>query len=152
MTPIYKSVAKDDANNYRPISVISIFSRMLERLAHDHLFDFPKVYKKLTCNQSAFQKLCTTIISLISSTDYWYDNIDSRKINLTVFLDREKAFDTVDHSVLIKRLCAYGIGGSAGDWFESYLKERKQYCAANGHCSNIKTLPVVYPKALPQRH
>ena len=96
VNPIFKSGAKNDANNYRPISVISIFSRMLERLVHDQLFDFLKVNKKLTCNQqSAFQKLCSTITSLISSTDYWYDNMDSRKINLTLFLDLKKAFDTV---------------------------------------------------------
>ena len=55
VTPIFKSGAKSDANNYRPISVILIFSRMLERLVHDQLFDFLKANKKLTCNQSAFQ-------------------------------------------------------------------------------------------------
>ena len=77
-----------------------------------------------------------------------YENMDSRKINLTLFLDLKKAFDTVDHSVLMKKLRMYGIRGSAGDWFESYLKERKQYCAADGHRSNIKTSLVVYPKAL----
>ena len=102
VTPIFKSGAKNDANNYRPISVISIFSKMLERLVHDQLFDFLQVNKKLTCNQSAFQQLCSTITSLISSTDYWYDNVDSRKINLTLFLDLKKAFDTVDHSVFMK--------------------------------------------------
>ena len=148
VTPIFKSGAKNDASNYMPISVISIFSRMLERLVHDQLFDFLKANKKLTCNQSAFQKLCSTITSLITGTDYWYENMDSRKINLTLFLDFKKAFDTVDHSVLMKKLRAYGIRGSAGDWFESYLKERIQYCAANGYRSNIKTSLVVYPKAL----
>ena len=119
---------------------------MLERLVHDQPFDFLKVNKKLTCNQSAFQKLCSTITSLISSTDYWYDNMDSRKINLTILLDLKKAFDTVDHSVLIKKLRAYSIRGSAGDWFESYLKERKQYCAANGHRSNIKNITCSIPQ------
>ena len=99
-------------------SVISIFSRMLERLVHDQLFDFLKANKKFTCNQSAFQKLCSTITSLITSTDYWYENMDSRKIYLTLFLDLKKAFDTVDHSVLMRKLLAYGIRGSAGDWFE----------------------------------
>ena len=105
---------------------------------HDHLFDFLKANKKLTCNQSAFQKLCSTTTSLISSTDYWYENMNSRKINLTLYLDLKKAFDRVDHSALLKKLRAYGIRGPAGDWFESYLKEIKQYCAANEHRSNIK--------------
>ena len=58
----------------------------------------------------------------------------------TIFLDLKKAFDTVDHSVLIKNLRAYGVRGSAGDCFESYLKERRQNCVANGHRSNIKSI------------
>ena len=91
--------AKNNANNYRPISVIPIFSRMLERLAHDPLFDSLKVNKKLTYIQSAFQKLRSTITSIISSTDYWYDNMDYRRINLTLLLDLKKAFDKVDHSI-----------------------------------------------------
>ena len=72
-------------------------------------------------------------------------NMDSREIKLTLFLDLKKAFDTVGHSVLMKKLRAYGIGGSAGDWFESYLKERKRYCAANGHRSNIKNITCGIP-------
>ena len=72
--------------------------------------------------------------------------MDSRKINLTLFLDLKKAFYTVDHSVLMKKLCANGIRGSAGDWFVSYLKERKQYCAANGHRSNIKNITCGIPE------
>ena len=54
--------------------------------------------------------------------------------------------DTVDHSVLMKKLRAYGIRGSAGDWFESYLQERKQYCVANGHRSNIKNITCGIPQ------
>ena len=113
---------------------------------HDQLFDFLKANKKLTYNQSAFLKLCSTTTSLISSTDYWYENMNSRKINLTLFLDLKKAFDTVDHSVLMKKLRACGIRGPAGDWFESYLKERRQYCAANGHRSNIKNITCGIPR------
>ena len=113
---------------------------------HDQPFDLLKVNKKPTCNQSAFQKLCSTITSLISKTDYWYDNMDSRKINLTLFLDLKKAFDTVDLSILMKKLRAYGIRGSACDWFESYLEERKQYCAATGHRSNIKNITCGIPQ------
>ena len=146
VTPIFKSGAENDANKYRPISVMSIVSRMLERLVHDQLFDFLKANKKLTCNQSAYQQLCSTITSLITSTDYWYENMDSREISLTLCLDLKKAFDTVDHSVLMKKLHVYGIRVSAGDWFESYLKERKQYCAVNGHRSNIQKITCGIPQ------
>ncbi len=79
VTPIFKSGSKNNVNNYRPISVISVFSKMLERLVHDQLFDFLDKNNIITGNQSAFRKLYSTVTSQISSTDYWYDNIDNKK-------------------------------------------------------------------------
>ena len=114
VTPTYKSGPKTYTNNYRSISVISVFSRMLERLTHDQLFEFLKTNKRLTRNQGAFRNHYSTITSLVGSTDYWYERIDHRKVNLTVFLDLKKAFDTVDHSVLMKKLRAYGVRGKPG--------------------------------------
>ena len=69
VTPIFKSGARKDVNNYRPISVISVFSRILERIVHDQLFDFLAAKKLITRNKSAFQKLYSTMTSLICSTD-----------------------------------------------------------------------------------
>ena len=114
VTPIFKSGAKKDVNSYRPISVISVFSRILERIVHDQLFDFLAANKVITRNQSAFQKLYSTVTSLICSTDSWYENIDCKKLNLTIFLDLKKAFDTVDHTIMIEKLKAYGIKGIPG--------------------------------------
>ena len=94
VTPIHKSESKSDLNNYRPISVISVFVRMLERLAHDQLSEFLKVNNILTSSQAAFRKLYPTTTSLISSTDHWHENVDNNKMNLTIFLDLRKAFDT----------------------------------------------------------
>ena len=91
ITLSYKSSQKTDLNNYRPISVISVFSRMLEPLTYDHLFEFLKINKSITCNQAAFRKLYSMIISLISSADFWYKNIDSSNVNLTIFLNLRKA-------------------------------------------------------------
>ena len=118
---------------------------MLERLVHDQLIS-SKSIKSLPVINQLFKTLCFTITSLINCTDYWYDNMDNRKINLAVFLDLKKALDTVDHSVLINKLRAYGIRGFAGDWFESYLMQRKQYCAANGHRSNINNINCGIPR------
>ena len=146
VTPIYKSGPKTDVNNYRPISVISVFSRMLERLTHDQLFDFLKINKSITCNQAAFRKLYSTITSLISGTDFWYENIDHSNVNLTIFLDLKKAFDTVDHGILLKKLSAYGIRGKAGSWFESYLSNRKQFCSLNGQQSKAKDVTCGIPQ------
>ena len=104
VTPIFKSGAKKDVYNYRPISVTSIFSRMLERIVHDQMFDFLLENNVITKNQSAFRKLYSTITSLICSTDHWYENIDNKKLNLTIFLDLKKAFDMVDHKILVEKI------------------------------------------------
>ena len=88
VTPIHKYGSKSDLNNYRPISVISVFSKMLERLTHDQLFEFLKANESITCNQAAFRKLYSITTSLISSTDFWYKKIDHSNVNLTIYLDR----------------------------------------------------------------
>ena len=90
ITPTFKSGAKNYGNNYRPISVISVFSRILEGIVHDQLYEFLRANKVITRNQSPFQKLYSTVTSLICSTDSWYENIDHKKLNLTIFLNLKK--------------------------------------------------------------
>ena len=102
VTPIFKSGSKRDGNNYRPISLISVFSRLLEKIVHDQLVKYLIANKVLTPSQSAFRKLYSTITSLINGTDYLYDNTDKKQLNLAIFLDLKKAFDTIDHAILIK--------------------------------------------------
>ena len=114
VTPIFKSGVKKDVNNYRPISVISVSSRILERTVHDQILNFILENNVLTKNQSAFRKLHSKITSLTGTTDYWYENIDNKKQNLTIVLDLRKAFDTVDHEIMIKKLWKYGIRGNIG--------------------------------------
>ena len=71
---------------------------------HDQILNFILENNVLTKDQSAFRKLHSTITSLIGTTDYWYEIIDSKKLNLTVLLDLRKAFDTVDHEIVIKKV------------------------------------------------
>ena len=115
ITPIFKMGPKSEANYYRPISVISVFSRILKRVVLDQVYEYLKIDNVLTKCQSAFQKLCSTITSLIDSTDYWYENIDNKHLNLAIFLDLKKAFDTVDHKILLEKLGKYGIREHSGD-------------------------------------
>ena len=84
--------------------------------------------------------------SLITSTTYWYENIDCSKINPTIFRDLKKAFDTVDHTILIQKLHKYGIKDREGEWFQSYLSNRKQFCSLN----SVKTKPRKVPCGIPQ--
>ena len=88
--PIFKSGAKNDVNNYRPISLISVFSMNLERIVHDQFYEFLRTNKIITRNKSAFQKLCSTVISLICSKDSWYKNVDHKKLSSSTFLDLKK--------------------------------------------------------------
>ena len=105
---------------YRPNSVISVFSRILEKVVHDQLYEFLRANKVITRNQSAFQKLYSTVTSLICGTDSWYENIDHKNLNLTIFLDLKKALDTVDHRIMLEKIMSYGIRGIHENWFKSY--------------------------------
>ena len=138
VTPIFKSGANKNVNNDRSISVISIFSRLLEKLVHDQVFDFFLENNTIIKNQSAFRKLYLTIISLIISTDHWYENIDKKKLNLTIFLDLKKAFDTVDHKLLLEKMSRYGMRNNTVNWFQSYLDRRKHFCVISGQRSRVR--------------
>ena len=146
VAPIFKSGKRDDTNNYMPISILSIFSRVFDKIVHDQLQDFLRAHGILTKNQNAFQKLCSTITSLISSSENWLKNTDDHKLNLTLFLDLKKVFDTVDHKILISKVVKYGVRGIEIEWFKSYLKERRQYCSINGQKSEIKDVRCGIPQ------
>ena len=135
VTPIFKSGHKSDPFNYRPISIISVFAKIFERIIHDQLYDFLKENSILMPNQSAFRKLHSTTTSFIDCTYYWYENIDKKQKNLSMLLYLRKAFDTVDHKIMFMKLNVIGINGITGDWFSSYLRNRKQYCSLGNQAS-----------------
>ena len=95
VSPIFKTGARNNKYNYRPISVLSIFSKLIEKIVHYELLAFMQLYKILIPNQFVFKKLHSTITSLINVSDYWYENINDKKVNIALFLDLKEAFDTV---------------------------------------------------------
>ena len=92
-------------------------------------------YQILTDYQSGFRKGFSTCFSLLRTTNEWLVNMDKGLINGVVFLDLKKAFDTVDHDILIKKLEFYGIKNNTLCWFISYLSHRKQVCKVGIPCS-----------------
>ena len=86
---------------------------------------------------------CSTLTALIETTNNWSVNIDDGLLNGVVFIDLQKAFDTFDHSILVRKLCNYRI--SLG-WFKSYLSDRTQKYSVNGHFSNATSVSVGVPQ------
>lgn len=98
--------------------------------------------------QSGFRRLHSTPTALLDATTEWFLNMDMGKLNSVVFLDLSKAFDTVDHSILLKKLSLYGISQESLIWFtySSYLSNRKQQCFVNGHLSVPRTITCGVPQ------
>ena len=119
---------------------------ILERIVDDQVYDYLRSCDILTTSHSAIQKLCSTITSLINSTEFWYETIDRKKVDLAIFLDLKKAFDTVDYKILLEKLEAHGIRELAGNWFRSYLEDRQQYCKLNCYVSRAKTITCGVPQ------
>lgn len=146
VTPLFKQGERNDTNNYRPISVISIVAKVFERIAYDQLYSFLSKYDVISKHQSGFRSLHSTVTALLEATDNWAYNIDCSNVNAVVFLDLKKAFDTVDHEILLSKLHLYGIQGRAHNWFQSYLSNRSQKCFVNGSLSESCTLKCGIPQ------
>ena len=126
ITPIYKSGEKTDCGNYRPISVISAVAKILEKLVYDQVFHFLNENKVISNQQSGFRPFHSTETSLLQFANQCLINMDNGLVNGILFLDLKKAFDTVDHKILLSKLERYGIRGTALKLFQFYLHGRKQ--------------------------
>ena len=136
--PIYKSGKRNVAGNYRPISVLSAISKIMEKILYDQLYDYLLNFKLLSDSQFGFQKFHSTATALLDCTNDCYINLDRKSFNLVVLIDLKKAFDTVDHHILLRKLELYGIKGQASSFLKSYLYNRSQKCQINGVMSSAK--------------
>ena len=146
VTSIFKKDDRTDPNNYRPISVISAISKVFERLIFDQLYSYLQSNGLLAKTQSGFRAQHSTVTALLEATDSWYQNIDNGDINAVLFLDLKKAFDTVNHSILLQKLSFYGVKNQSLNWFKSYLEDRQQCCYVNGKTSSLRLLTCGVPQ------
>ena len=144
--PIHKGNSILDMNNYRPISLLSIFDKIIEKLMHRRLYKFLEDNNILYDKQYGFRKENSTIFSLIEITEKIKESIDNNKFGCGIFIDLRKAFDTVNHNILLRKLDHYGIRGSSLNWFKSYLNDRQQYVFLNGESSDKKKITCGVPQ------
>jgi retron-type reverse transcriptase len=124
--PIHKAESKMTVSNYRPISILPIISKILEKLMHKRLWDFFKKHNTIYDHQFGFQTHRATEHAILEIYSKIIQSIEKNKIPCCIFLDFAKAFDTVNHSILTTKLEHYGVRGVCSKWIKSYLKERPQ--------------------------
>ena len=146
IAPIFKSGARDDKSNYRTISVHPFVSRLFEKLIFNQFYEYLDANKSLYEHQSGFRFLYLVTTALMASTNDWYLNVDKGKYTGIIFIDLKRAFYTIDHEILLKKLKMYGVTGLEHDWFISNLDNRKQFCRIDGTSFDVKGI-VEFPKA-----
>ena len=131
VTPIFKTGEKDLIKNYRPISVLPCFSKILERIMYNRIYKHLQENNILYPKQFGFQKFHSTDYAIAQLIDQIFNSFEENKFTLGVFIDLSKAFDTVNHDILLTKLSNYGIQNINLKWFTSYLSQRKQYISSN---------------------
>ena len=144
--PSFKGDDREELSNYRPISVLPLVGKILERVVNDQLCDFLNTQNFFAAEQSGFRSNHSTQTAVLDVADHILNNMDSGKVTGAIFLDLKKAFDTVDHQILLSNLHSYGVKGLEFKWFTSYLAERKQATQVNGTISAFANLSVGVPQ------
>ena len=145
LSPVFKKDSKLDYSNYRPISLLSNIEKKLEKLMYKRLYTFlnnNNIYNL----QFGFRQQYSTSHVLINITENIRKALDDGNIGCGVFVDLQKAFDTVDHQILLAKLNHYGIRGVSNDWFKSYLSNCNQYVSINGYESGLAALNCGVPQ------
>lgn len=148
VTPVFKSGTRDDAGNYRPISVLPSLNKIFEQALNSRLQSFLKFTNFLTDSQFGFRNGSNTTIAASELMNYMYSQLDKRSVNVVsgVFVDLSKAFDTVDHVILLKKLERAGIRGDVLSLFKSYLSNRMQSVCVNGVMSSLRPICTGVPQ------
>lgn len=135
IVPVYKKGALTSACNYRPISLLSIFDKIFEKLVCAKLMTFLNKYNIIYEFQFGFRKRHSTSLALIEVVDGIYKSLDDGDFVAGMYFDLQKAFDTVDHNILLAKLYNYGIRGKMLDWLQNYLNNRQQFTSIGMHNS-----------------
>ena len=144
--PSFKKYDVTLMDNYRPISLLTSTSKLFEKIVFTQLYNYFHENQLFYPSQYGFRKMHSTELAALELTDRILKDIDERNVSLAIFMDLSKAFDTLDHQILLTKLNFYGIGGLALDWFSSYLTGRKQYVEVDGVKSGLLPLSTGVPQ------
>ena len=146
VSPLYKSGDAKKTNNYRPISLLSVFSKILEKCMSSRLMDHMTKNNILYKYQFGFRPKHSTSMALHLLVDKITESLNKKESFVGVALDFRKAFDTVDFSILLQKLYRYGIRGNSLLWFDSYLNQRKQYVSFSNVNSPLLSVQCGVPQ------
>jgi len=144
--PIYKKGDRSLFSNYRPISVLPVFSKILEKLAYSRISSFLDKNQILTKHQFGFRKNRSTDLAIQTMVDTLHDVIENNDLMVGLFIDLSRAFDTISHDILLGKLDYYGIRGTPLNWLADYLKNRKQYVSYNNYNSSMANITIGVPQ------
>ena len=144
--PLPKVSNPSNNDDYRGISILPLLSKIYEKVSHIQLYKYCIKHNIIFKDQYGFQSRKSTNNAIINQMQYLYKTIDSGNLVFSIFLDFKKAFDCVDHEILLAKLFVYGIRGVAHDWFRSYLSERKQYVNINNSKSELTPITHGVPQ------
>ena len=146
VVPIHKKGSTCLVSNYRPISLLSIFNKLIEKLMYNRIISFLEKFSILYNNQFGFRSKHSTTQALLLLTDKIQRSIDEGMFCSGIFLDLCKEFDTVNYKILLTKLEYYGIRGVSNGWFASYLSNRRQFVSLNGIISDYQTITCGVPQ------
>lgn len=146
IVPIFKSGDKSAANNYRPISLLPVFSKLLEKIIKMRMINFLDSQNFFSPKQFGFRSGSNTEKALLSFLDNIYTSINKNRKTGALFIDLTKAFDLVDHKILLAKMWNIGFRGSTFKLFESYLNNRFQLVKLNEVTSSIKMTNIGVPQ------
>ena len=144
--PIHKKDDKEIFSNYRPVSVLPCFSKILERLIFNRCIEFIENNNILNAKQVGFRAHHSTYMAIMQLVDKINNAVEKNETTIGVYLDLSKAFDTIDLDILLHKLDYYGFREIVLDWFRDYLSNRTQYVSYNDNKSDLKSILCGVPQ------
>ena len=146
VTPVFKSGKLNELNNHRPISILPSIGKIIEKVVSDQLYDYFESNNLINENQFGFRRGRSAEVALSGFINGVLMATENKYYAVSLFLDYSKAFDTVQHNILSNKLEHYGVRGTALEWINSYLNNRKQCVKYNNTTSSLKDINCSIPQ------